>query len=149
MEELKILRQQGLAKAGGEQFSEYEKMSAKDRAAYDAAVRDLEERKAHTSAFTFSPSGEITPKDSLYLENNKSKRDRDKKDKEALGLYDSAPVHTIKDDDPDQKMFEEACTDGYDKTRGSAKVKTGGNKNATTDGTSEPMVATTCGCIIC
>lgn len=91
LKELETLRLQGLTKARSKQFTENERMSAEDKTAHDAALRDLEQRKANTSDFQFSGNGDLSPVDALYLSHNQWKKEARKKDREALGIYDSHP----------------------------------------------------------
>jgi hypothetical protein len=86
-EELEEIRQQGLAKMFNKQFTEYAEMSEKDKVAYDAALRDLEQRKANTSEFIFSGnSGGISPLDAMYLSQNQFKSESRKKERETMLL---------------------------------------------------------------
>jgi hypothetical protein len=62
---------------------------------HDAAARDLEERSAKKSEYTYSGAKEISPVDALYLEHHKWKKDTMKKDREALGIYDKPPEHLL------------------------------------------------------
>jgi hypothetical protein len=93
LKELETLRLQGLTKARSKQFTENERMSAEDKTAHDAALRDLEQRKANTSDFQFSGNGDLSPVDALYLSHNQWKKEARKKDREALGIYDSHPEY--------------------------------------------------------
>jgi len=65
--ELEALRQRGLATLLNKHFTETTEKLAAEKAAADAALRDLERRKAMTSEFQPSGDGELSPFDNLYL----------------------------------------------------------------------------------
>src|SRR6476469_7912871 len=69
-QELDALRQRGLAKILNKHFTETTRKLAAEKAAADAALRDLERRKAQTTEFTPSSNSEISPLDALYLSVN-------------------------------------------------------------------------------
>ena len=55
--------------------------------AHMAQVRDLEERKARTSDFVVSKSGDLSIADQAHLSHSKWKNDDRQKEREALGYY--------------------------------------------------------------
>jgi len=85
--ELEALRQRGLATLLNKHFTETTKKLAAEKAAADAALRDLERRKAGTSDFKASGDGELSPLDSLYLSVNQWRNECRKKERETLLLY--------------------------------------------------------------
>jgi hypothetical protein len=111
---LEALRRQGLAKRGSQAFVEFEKQSKEIQTAQDAADRDLEERKAKTSEYKFQGTKEISPVDALYLDHHKWKKDTQKQDRQALGLYDQAPDHLVTEEGEEQKHDTKFTNqDGY------------------------------------
>ncbi|GKY98771.1 hypothetical protein MPSEU_000833300 [Mayamaea pseudoterrestris] len=85
--ELDALRQRGLAKILNKHFTETTRKLAAEKAAADAALRDLERRKAQTTEFTPSSNSEISPLDALYLSVNQWRAECRRKEKETLLLY--------------------------------------------------------------
>ena len=85
--ELDALRQRGLAKILNKHFTETTRKLAAEKAAADAALRDLERRKAQTSGFTPSSNSEISHFDALYLSVNQWRAECRRKEKETLLLY--------------------------------------------------------------
>jgi hypothetical protein len=90
-EDLEEIRQQGLTKMLNKQFTEYAKMNEKDKVAYDAAVRDLEQRKANTSEFKFSGNVDLSPTDALCLAHSQWKSESRLNHREAMGYSRNEP----------------------------------------------------------
>ena len=86
-DELDELRNRGIAKLLNRHFTETTKRVAEEKAAVDAALQDLEERRARTSEFVPSKGGELHPFDSLYVELQQKKAESRRKEKETLLLY--------------------------------------------------------------
>jgi hypothetical protein len=84
--ELDALRQRGLARLLNKHFTSVTKAIAEERAAAEAALADLEARKANTSEFTSSNVG-LTLYQQLYLELQEKKAACKRKEKETLLLY--------------------------------------------------------------
>jgi hypothetical protein len=85
--ELDELRNRGLAKLLNRHFTDTTHRLAEEKAAADAALKDLEERRARTSEFVPSKGGELNPFDSLYVELQQKKVECRRKEKETLLLY--------------------------------------------------------------
>jgi hypothetical protein len=85
--EMDALRERGLAKILNQHFSASIKKLAQEKAAADAALRDLEMRKHNTSEFVPSTNGELSPLDSLYVSVNQWRAECRMKEKETLLLY--------------------------------------------------------------
>uniref|UniRef100_A0A7S1UTB5 WW domain-containing protein n=1 Tax=Grammatophora oceanica TaxID=210454 RepID=A0A7S1UTB5_9STRA len=80
------LRQRGLARALNKHFTTVTKEIAKERAAADAAIKDLDQRRAKTR--DFQPGQyEQTPWDTIRQELKQKKSEVRKKEKETLLLY--------------------------------------------------------------
>lgn len=86
-DELDELRNRGIAKLLNRHFTETTKRVAEEKAAVDAALQDLEERRARTSEFVPSKGGELNPFDSLYVELQQKKAESRRKERETLLLY--------------------------------------------------------------
>jgi putative transposon-encoded protein len=84
--ELEALRQRGLAKLLNKHFTSVTVMIAAERAAADAAIRDLEERRKLHKDFVSNP-GELSVWDAMYMELQQKKADCKRKEKETLLLY--------------------------------------------------------------
>lgn len=84
--ELEALRERGLAKLLNKHFTSVTAMIAAERAAADAAIRDLEERRKQHKDFGSNP-GELTAWDAMYMELQQKKADCKRKEKETLLLY--------------------------------------------------------------
>lgn len=116
-------------------------MSSEDKALHDAAARDLEQRKARTSEYKFCGTKEISPIDAVYLDHNKWKKDTQKHDREALGIYDQPPEHTIGEDSETQNNAKFTSEQGYKKWEQSENAPIG-------DVPKEGGVESKCACII-
>lgn len=68
-------------------FTETSKQLAKEKAEADAALADLERRRAQTSEFVPSTGGELHPFDSLYVELQQKRADCRRKERETMLLY--------------------------------------------------------------
>ena len=84
--ELDALRKRGLAKIFNKHFSSVAQTLASEKAAADAALKDLEERKARMKEHAHNP-GEASALDSMYFELQQRKADCKRKEKETLMLY--------------------------------------------------------------
>ena len=84
--ELDALRQRGLARLLNKHFTTVTKAISEERAAAEAALADLEARKANTSEFTSSNNG-LTLYQQLYLELQEKKAACKRKERETLLLY--------------------------------------------------------------
>jgi len=85
--ELEVLRQRGLTTLLNRHFTDATRQVAAEKAAADAALRDLEERRARTSEFQASRNGDLSPLDSLYCKVNQWRADTRRKERETLLLY--------------------------------------------------------------
>jgi len=86
--ELEALKQRGLAKILNKHFTETTSRLAQEKAAADAAVADLQARKAHTSEFKETHgNGELSPLDAMYLRANQWRQECRRKERETLLLY--------------------------------------------------------------
>jgi hypothetical protein len=85
--ELDDLRNRGLAKVLNRHFTDTTKKLAKEKAAADAALADLERRRANTSEFVPSKGGELNPYDSLYVELQQKRAECRRKERETMLLY--------------------------------------------------------------
>jgi hypothetical protein len=86
-QELDVLRQRGLAKILNKHFTETTLKLATEKAAVDAALRDLDRRKQQTSEFIPSHDHELSQLDKLYVSANQWKSECRRKEKETLLLY--------------------------------------------------------------
>jgi hypothetical protein len=68
-------------------FTETSKQLATEKAEADAALADLERRRAQTSEFVPSKGGELNPFDALYVELQQKRADCRRKEKETMLLY--------------------------------------------------------------
>ena len=84
--ELNQLRQRGLAKIFNRHFTNVAQTLAAEKAAADAALRDLEARKARMRDLPSNP-GEMSILDNMYVELQQRKADCKRKEKETLLLY--------------------------------------------------------------
>jgi hypothetical protein len=86
--ELEALRQRGLATLLNKHFTTEIHKIAQEKAAADAALLDLEQRKAATSEFQASGDGAgISPMEELFLRVNKWRKECRNKERETLLLY--------------------------------------------------------------
>lgn len=85
--ELDELRNRGLAKVLNRHFTDTTKKLAKEKAAADAALADLERRRANTSEFVPSKSGELSPFDAMYVELQQKRAECRRKERETVLLY--------------------------------------------------------------
>lgn len=87
-EELETLRQRGLAKLLNRHFTEATAKIAAEKAAAEAALRDLEERKAQASAASPTRATNRTSQwEELYMKANKWRNECRQKERETLLLY--------------------------------------------------------------
>ncbi|CAJ1949596.1 unnamed protein product [Cylindrotheca closterium] len=86
-DELDELRNRGVAKFMNRHFTETSKKLAQEKAEADAALADLERRRAQTSEFVPSNGGELNPFDSLYVELQQKRSDCRRKERETMLLY--------------------------------------------------------------
>jgi hypothetical protein len=89
--ELEALKQRGLAKMLNKHFTETALQLEIEKAAADAAVRDLEERKARTSEYT-GPQYDradtmLSPLDEMRIQANKWRAECRRKERETMLLY--------------------------------------------------------------
>ena len=85
--ELEALKQRGLAKILNKHFTETASKLEQEKAAVDAAIRDLEERKARTSEFHVSTDGALSPLDAMCVKANRWRAECRRKERETLLLY--------------------------------------------------------------
>jgi len=85
--ELEALRQRGLAKLLNKHFTTVTKTIAEERAAAEAALKDLEMRKANTSEFVESTNDGLSYYEKLYNELHQKKTECKRKERETLLLY--------------------------------------------------------------
>ena len=85
--ELDDLRNRGLAKVLNRHFTDTTKKLAKEKAAADAALADLERRRANTSEFVPSKGGDLSPFDAMYVELQQKRAECRRKERETLLLY--------------------------------------------------------------
>jgi hypothetical protein len=85
--ELAALKQRGLAKLLNQHFTSTAQQLAIEKAAADAAILDLQERKARTREFTPTNSSEISPLDQACIQANKWRAECRRKERETLLLY--------------------------------------------------------------
>jgi len=84
--ELEALRQRGLAKLLNKHFTSVTALIAAERAAADASIRELEEKRRLHKDFASNPS-ELSQWDKLYVELQQKRADCKRKEKETLLLY--------------------------------------------------------------
>ena len=85
--ELDDLRNRGLAKVLNRHFTDTTKQLAKEKAAADAALADLQRRRAQTSEFVPSKGGDLSPFDAMYVELQQKRAECRRKERETLLLY--------------------------------------------------------------
>jgi hypothetical protein len=85
--ELAALKQRGLAKILNQHFTETAQQLAREKAAADAALQDLQERKARTSEFHASTQAELSPLDQACMQANQWRAECRRKERETLLLY--------------------------------------------------------------
>jgi hypothetical protein len=85
--ELAALKQRGLAKILNQHFTETAQQLAREKAAADAALQDLQERKARTSEFHASTQAELSPLDQACIHANQWRAECRRKERETLLLY--------------------------------------------------------------
>lgn len=143
---MEALRRQGLAKRGSQAYQEFEKQSLESQTAYETAARDLEGRKAKTSEYKYQGTKEISPVDALYLDHQKWRKDQDKQNKEALGLFDSKPEHiVVADEGGRQENTKFSNQDGYQKWENTDSPVGDVNKNKKEKG---EQVKSNCACVV-
>lgn len=87
-DELDDLRTRGIAKVLNRHFTATTKQLAKEKAEADAALADLERRRAQTSEFKPSKGGEgLNPFDSLYVQLQQRRAECRRKERETMLLY--------------------------------------------------------------
>lgn len=86
-DELDMIRSRGVAKILNKHFTATTKRLATEKAAADAALADLERRRAQTSEFVPSKGGELNPFDSMYVELQHKRAECRRKERETLLLY--------------------------------------------------------------
>jgi hypothetical protein len=86
-DELDELRNRGVAKFMNHHFTESSKKLAQEKAEADAALADLERRRAQTSEFVPTNGGDLNPFDALYVELQQKRSDCRRKEKETMLLY--------------------------------------------------------------
>jgi hypothetical protein len=86
-DELDDLRTRGIAKVLNKHFTDTTKQLAKEKAQADAALADLERRRAQTKEFVPSKGGELNPYDKLYLQLQQKRAECRRKEKETVMLY--------------------------------------------------------------
>ena len=86
-DELDELRTRGIAKVLNKHFTDTTKQLAKEKAQADAALADLERRRAQTKQFVPSKGGELNPYDKLYLQLQQKRAECRRKEKETMLLY--------------------------------------------------------------
>lgn len=88
MAELDDLRTRSIAKVLNKHFTDTTKQLAKEKALADAALADLERRRAQTKEFVPSKGGGgLNPYDQLYMQLMKKKSETKRKERETLLLY--------------------------------------------------------------
>eukprot|EP00934_Nitzschia_sp_Nitz4_P000391 Nitzschia sp. Nitz4//scaffold122_size67431//1665//3800//NITZ4_006081-RA/size67431-processed-gene-0.32-mRNA-1//1//CDS//3329534391//391//frame0 len=85
--ELDDLRNRGIAKVLNRHFTDTTKKLAKEKAAADAALADLERRRANTSEFVPSSGGELSSFDSMYVQLQRKRAECRRKERETILLY--------------------------------------------------------------
>lgn len=85
--ELDDLRNRGIAKVLNRHFTDTTKKLAKEKAAADAALADLERRRANTSEFVPSHGGELNSFDSMYVQLQQRRAECRRKERETILLY--------------------------------------------------------------
>jgi hypothetical protein len=86
-DELDELRNRGVAKFMNHHFTESSKKLAQEKAEADAALADLERRRAQTSEFVPTNGGDLNPFDAMYVELQQKRSDCRRKEKETMLLY--------------------------------------------------------------
>jgi hypothetical protein len=87
-DELDDLRTRGIAKVLNRHFTATTKQLAKEKAEADAALADLERRRAQTSEFRPSKGGEgLNPFDTLYVQLQQRRAECRRKERETMLLY--------------------------------------------------------------
>mmetsp|Transcript_22825 Transcript_22825/g.53910 ORF Transcript_22825/g.53910 Transcript_22825/m.53910 type:complete len:855 (-) Transcript_22825:338-2902(-) len=87
VDELDDLRVRGIAKVLNKHFTTTTKQLAIEKAEADAALADLERRRAQTKAFVPSKGGELNPYDQLYLQLQQKRAECRRKERETMLLY--------------------------------------------------------------
>lgn len=85
--ELDDLRNRGIAKGLNRHFTDTAKKIAKEKAAADAALADLERRRANKSEFKPTHGTDLNPFDALYVELQSKRAECRRKEKETMLLY--------------------------------------------------------------
>lgn len=87
VDELDDLRTRGIAKVLNKHFTTTTRQLAIEKAEADAALADLERRRAQTKAFVPSKGGDLNPSDQLYMQLQKKRAECRRKEKETMMLY--------------------------------------------------------------
>jgi len=87
VDELNDLRVRGIAKVLNKHFTTTTKELALEKAEADAALADLERRRAQTKAFVPSKGGELNPYDQMYFKLQQRRAECRRKEKETMLLY--------------------------------------------------------------
>jgi hypothetical protein len=85
--ELDELRNRGIAKLLNRHFTDTTAKLAKEKAEVDAALADLEQRRANTSEFVPSTGGALNPFDAMYVELQQKRAESRRKERETILLY--------------------------------------------------------------
>jgi hypothetical protein len=85
--ELDELRNRGIAKLLNKHFTVTTAKLAKEKAEVDAALADLEQRRANTSEFVPSTGGALNAFDSMYVELQEKRAESRRKERETILLY--------------------------------------------------------------
>lgn len=87
VDELDDLRVRGIAKVLNKHFTTTTKQLAIEKAEADAALADLERRRAQTKAFVPSKGGTLNPYDQMYLRLQQKRAECRRKERETMLLY--------------------------------------------------------------
>jgi membrane protein involved in colicin uptake len=85
--ELDELRNRGIAKLLNRHLTATTAKLAKEKAEVDAALADLDQRRANTSEFVPSTGGALNPFDSMYVELQQKRAESRRKERETILLY--------------------------------------------------------------
>jgi hypothetical protein len=137
LEELKTL---GWTKTVKSQFVDTVKANEEQTLAYQAQLKDLQERKSKTKAFEASRN-ELSAADAAQLSFAKQKREEELKKREAMGYYQNYKSGTEPNDSENEKDWKTTgkvlTTMGQDPTASSTKEweAEGGDATTTRPGT--------------
>ncbi len=109
MSELEQLKTLGLTKTLKSQFVDTVKVNQEQTLAYQAQVKDLQERKAKTKTFEASRN-ELSAADAAQLNFAKQKREDELKKREAMGYYQSYKGEVVIVGDKDWKTKGKVLT---------------------------------------